>query len=1084
MRNFNSEKLYNLQKNPNKIRNICILAHVDHGKTTLADSLVATNGIISAKMAGKLRYMDSRKDEQERGITMKSSSIALLHNLGEEDYMINLIDSPGHVDFSSEVSTAVRLCDGAIVIVDVVEGVCPQTKIALRQAWLENIRPVLVLNKIDRLIMEKQMSPLDAYVYLTQILEQVNAVMGEYFTMEVLGKLDVNKMENIEPNNEDSLYNWSTGLEDEDDSNLYFSPDHGNVVFASAIDGWGFGVEDFAKLYANKLGVSKTVLNKTLWGDYYLQSKTKRVMKGAMEKAKKPLFVQFVLENLWSVYDAIVVRRDKEKLTKIVESLNIKLTARDLRHTDGKVQLQAVCSQWMPLARTVLDMICKKLPSPCEMTEEKVEKLICSSSERFDNLPSETQKLKLAFLNCCSSEQSPLIVFISKMFPVERKHLPQNRPKPLTLEEINQRREQAKQRHVEKLNQDQNGHPLSTMIPDANGSNLIAQKYTKENVDESTKEESEEVFIAFARVFSGILKKGQEVYVLGPKHNPLVALERLKQGEEIDTRATVKDLKSGYYITKIVVNHLYLLMGRELESLEEVSAGNIVGIGGLDDHVLKTATLSTTVACPSFTELTLMVVPILRVAIEPVHPQDMATLTKGLRLLNQADACVQVIIQETGEHVLVTAGEVHLQRCLDDLKERYAKVEINVSEPIVPFRETVIEPPTVDMVNESILDQGPSVKKTDAQDDSTTNGVVTMWTANKQSMIKIRAAPLPAEITTLLETNNFLFRVLDKQFKVKSVDVQAVDEDKVTNSLIELELSEKAKSNLTEKTLQAIEDLKKKLEVMFKEAGPEWDGAVDQMWSVGPRRCGANILLNRVSNYKRPPMWTLIQTGNSPYLEYDSSFINGFQMATLAGPLCEEPMMGVCFIIEEWIVLDKPLADVLIETRQPYGPFSGQIMSVVKEGCRRAFQVQPQRLMMAMYSCNIQANAEVLGKMYAVLGRRHGRVLHGDVVEGSATFNITAVLPVVESFSFAPEIRKQTSGLASPQLVFSHWEVLDIDPFWTPNTEEEYLHYGEKADSGNTARKYMEVVRRRKGLAVEEKTVEFAEKQRTLSKNK
>ncbi|XP_077084107.1 elongation factor-like GTPase 1 isoform X2 [Siphateles boraxobius] len=1102
------EKIIALQKKTSQIRNLCILAHVDHGKTTLADCLVASNGIISSRLAGKLRYLDSREDEQIRGITMKSSAISLHCTTGGNDYLINLIDSPGHVDFSSEVSTAVRLCDGAIVVVDAVEGVCPQTQVVLRQAWLENIRPVLVINKIDRLIVELKLTSQEAYTHLQKILEQVNAVTGTLFTSKVLEERAEKNAEAqsscTENDSGDQVYDWSAGLEETDDSDLYFSPDRGNVVFASAIDGWGFRIHQFAEMYSQKMGIRFWVLLKTLWGDFYLNAKAKKIMKGAQSKGKKPLFVQLVLDNIWSMYDAVVTTRDKEKVEKMVTSLGIKVMPRDLKHSDPKVLLSAICSQWLPLSQAVLSMVCEKLPSPAEISAERVEKLMSVGARRFDSLPEKTQELKKAFLDCSADETAPVIVFVSKMVSVDSKALPQNKQRPLTQEEIAQRRELARQRHAERQAANQSAEtPGSADAGDA----LCAQTEAL-LVKTAVEEENKEHFVAFARVYSGVVRKGQKVFVLGPKYDPSLALRVLPEG------CSVADaLPSVPHMACCTVDSLYLLMGRELEELEEVPSGNVLGIGGMEEFILKSATISTSPACPPFTPINFEATPIVRVAVEPKHPSEMPKLVRGMRLLNQADPCAEVLIQETGEHVLVTAGEVHLQRCLDDLRERFAKIEITASEPIIPFRETVIRPPKVDMVNEDLGKQQKVAVIHQVKDEQTkyhegvqvdSTGLVTLTTSNKMATVRVRAIPLPEEVTRLLEDNVELIRTIE-QFSLLAWE----------GKTLEINL----------KILEKIQDFKVKLESTLQ--GHKWRGAVEHIWAFGPRRCGPNILLNRIEGYRRPSVWQCLErekeiekAETTAFRDFDNSIVSGFQLATLSGPMCEEPLMGVCFSVESWdMKISTPLtqqdsideephlqsqigeySDIHVSSTSSnrsrsraetaggsldcYGPFSGQLIAAMKETCRYAFQAKPQRLMAAMYTCEIMATAEVLGRVYAVLSKREGRVLQEEMKEGTDMFIIKAVLPVAESFGFADEIRKRTSGLASPQLVFSHWEVIPSDPCWVPTTEEEYLHFGEKADSANQALKYMNAVRRRKGLYVDEKIVEHGEKQRTLSKNK
>ena len=386
---------------------------------------------------------------------------------------------------------------------------------------------------------------------------------------------------------------------------------------------------------------------------------------------------------------------------------------------------------------------------------------------------------------------------------------------------------------------------------------------------------------------------------------------------------------------------------------------------------------------------------------------------------------------------------------------RFAKVEINVSPPIIPFRETIIPRPKVDMVNEVIDDVNHIRRKTfnvDIDQEGIQifkNGLLEIKTSNKACTFHIRAVPLPEPVTTLLEENAELIRILDQH-------VSAMLSGK-PGDLLNI-------APLAQTTLISLKELKSKLEEAFSEAGKKWRGCVERIWAFGPRRCGPNLLVNRIDDYPRVSLWSWLDVEGqgsggqelAGLKDLDHSVVSGFQLATLAGPICEEPMMGVCFLIEKWemeativkayrtdnksngraqgvkspieleentnkertslagdnsipkesrssailipnnashrttsathigvmpltpssLILDSfpvgspqsPCTPVPPMTFSGvYGPLSGQVISTVKEGCRLSFHTQPQRLRAAMYKCDIQATAEVLGESFLTL---------------------------------------------------------------------------------------------------------------------
>jgi len=186
------DRVLEQMKNPKSIRNIAICAHIDHGKTTFSDNLLAGAGMMSEELAGKACQLDFHEDEQTRGITIDSAAVSMVHIVEDQDYLVNLIDTPGHVDFGGDVTRAMRAVDGAIVLCCASEGIMPQTETVLRQALRERVKPILFINKVDRLIKELKLTPEAMQERFVKIIANVNKLIKQIAEKEYGDKWQVN----------------------------------------------------------------------------------------------------------------------------------------------------------------------------------------------------------------------------------------------------------------------------------------------------------------------------------------------------------------------------------------------------------------------------------------------------------------------------------------------------------------------------------------------------------------------------------------------------------------------------------------------------------------------------------------------------------------------------------------------------------------------------------------------------------------------------------------------------------------------------------------------------------------------------
>ncbi|WFD36955.1 hypothetical protein MCUN1_003847 [Malassezia cuniculi] len=369
---FDRSFMMGLMQFPDMVRNVAVVGHLHHGKTALVDLLVEQTHKVTIDAEKQMRYTDVTKLEIERGISIKAAPMSLvMPDSSGKSYLLNVLDTPGHVNFQDEVAAALRLADGAVLVVDVVEGVMVGTAAAIRYCVRYNLPIVVVLNKIDRLILELRLPPQDAYFKIRHTLEEINSIIGSATA----------------------------------DPAWRVSPERGNVAFASASNGWCFTLRTFAALYARSSnGVDVDAFAARLWGDIYFQPKTRNFTRHAQDAETPRSFIQFVLEPLYKLHMHVLAEESNE-LHKTLSKLGIYLPQAAFR-MDVRPLLRLVMTEFVGAATGFMDMLVKHVPSALAAAPRKTAQTYTGPAE---------SAVYQAASRCDAS--GPLLIQIAKLYP-------------------------------------------------------------------------------------------------------------------------------------------------------------------------------------------------------------------------------------------------------------------------------------------------------------------------------------------------------------------------------------------------------------------------------------------------------------------------------------------------------------------------------------------------------------------------------------------------------------------------------------------------------------------------------------------
>ncbi|UZJ52079.1 hypothetical protein CBS101457_001399 [Exobasidium rhododendri] len=368
---FDRSFMMNLMNFPQMVRNVAVVGHLHHGKTCLMDMLLLETHKMDDDVDEHIRYTDSHLLERSRRISIKSSPLSLvLTSTKSKSYLVNLIDTPGHPNFQDEVTASVRLSDGIVLVVDVVEGVMVGTEGVVKHAIREGLPIVLVLNKLDRLILELRLPPSEAYYKIRSAIDEVNNLIATH---------DTNPARKL-------------------------GPERGNVAFASTDMGWCFTLRSFAKMYADTYGgIDIDEFSKRLWGNIYFSQESRNFTRKAPDAESKRSFVYFILEPLYKLYTQ-VLSSDIESLRSTLTTLGIHLKPAVFK-IDVRALLKLVLKQFFGDSAGLVDVIVNNVPSPVDGASTKIDRIWTGPK----------QGLLYDSMIKCDSE-GPLVVAISKLY--------------------------------------------------------------------------------------------------------------------------------------------------------------------------------------------------------------------------------------------------------------------------------------------------------------------------------------------------------------------------------------------------------------------------------------------------------------------------------------------------------------------------------------------------------------------------------------------------------------------------------------------------------------------------------------------